>query len=148
MTAMVGRVLGLTSAMEGNATYPVYVPGNIDKRMLGADDIAGITYIYGDDTCAMRGTPEGICTGAPLEDCPPRPDTGDAGTGTRDGGTGTPDTGTGGGDTGAMLGDGGVDGGTGGDDGGCSVGSLDAESTPGGLALLLFTGAAVLRRRR
>ena len=47
-TALIGRSLGITSAMEGNATYPRYLPGNTDKRTLGDDDVAAIQYLYGD----------------------------------------------------------------------------------------------------
>ncbi len=151
VTALLGRSLGITSAMEGNATYPSYSPGDTSKRTLGDDDIAAISYIYGDDTCTVMEVPEGICTGAPLEDCPPTPDV-DAGTGTRDGGTsdggsGTPDGGTGTPD-GSTGGDAGADGGGGDDGGGCSVGDLRSENTPGWIALLLLVGLGITGRRR
>ncbi|MBW2461396.1 MAG: hypothetical protein JRH11_07100 [Deltaproteobacteria bacterium] len=153
MTAMVGRALGLTSTMEGNATYPRYAPGDTSKQTLGDDDIAGITYLYGDGTCTMTGTPEGVCTEAPLEMCPPTVDPGDGGTGpgTRDGGSGDRDTGTAGptdSGTGADAGTG-ADGGAGGDDGGgCSVGDLDEDGTPGWLALMLIVGLALLGKSK
>jgi hypothetical protein len=155
VTALIGRSLGITSGMEGNATFPSYAPGDTSKRELGDDDIAAISFIYGDGTCTVTDGPEDICLDIdPLEDCPPTPDV-DAGPGTGDGGTGTPDTGTGTPDTGTGTPDGGTggdagtgDGGTGGDDdGGCSVGELDAENTPGWIALLLFVGLALTRRR-
>jgi MYXO-CTERM domain-containing protein len=154
VTALIGRVLGLTSTMEGNATYPRYVPGDITKRELGDDDIAGITYLYGDDTCAMPGTPEMLCTEI-AADCPPPVMTGGdggVGPGTRDGG-GTMM----GSDGGSMMmgsdgGTGGVDGGTGGDDGGCSCRvAAPARSGGGGaglVALIIIFGALAVRRRR
>lgn len=152
VTAMVGRSLGITSTMMGNATYPRYAPGDIGKRTLGDDDVAGVTYIYGDGTCTMAGTPEGVCTGAPLEMCPPTAPAGDGGTGpgTRDGGSGDRDSGGiihdagGGSDAGT-----GADAGSGTDDGGgCSVGDLNTESTPGWLALVLIVGLALIGKRR
>jgi hypothetical protein len=154
VTALIGRVLGLTSTMEGNATYPRYAPGDISKRDLGTDDIAGITYLYGDDSCTAPGTPEMLCDGM-AADCPPAvTSTTDGGVGTRtDGGTtmGTDGGGTSGGDGGIPSGgDGGVGGG---DDGGCSCSSVGITRTGGGggggaLLLSLVCCSAIAARRR
>jgi len=159
VTALIGRSLGVTSAMEMNATYPRYAPGDQSKQMLGDDDIAAIQYLYPSDemTCAMPTAPEAECDGimGPGEEaCPPRPMTmpGDGGTimPRPDGGTvlvdgGTPMGGDGGG---TGTGDGG-EGGTGGGDG-CSVGAkAGARSSGGGLALItLLLGALLGSRRR
>ena len=97
VTALVGRSLGITSAMEGNATYPSYQTANTDKRTLGSDDIAAMTYIYPGDgmDCMMPDAPEEICTGS-MPDCPPRPMTGTPDSGVppvdSDGGTTNPGT--------------------------------------------------------
>ena len=85
VTALIGRALGTTSAMEGNATYPRYAPGETDKQTLGADDIAAFEFLYPGTTCAAPMPPEAQCSGIPTpggEPCPPRPEThpGDAGT--------------------------------------------------------------------
>ena len=81
VTALVGRVLTITSGMEGNATYPSYRPGDTSKRTLGTDDIAAIQYVYPEAGCAAPTEPEAIC--APMDTaCPPPIDTmpGDGGT--------------------------------------------------------------------
>ncbi|MFK7988415.1 MAG: hypothetical protein AB8I08_20505 [Sandaracinaceae bacterium] len=91
VTALLGRALGITSATEGNATFPRYAPGDLDKRALGADDRAALAFLYGDETCAAPMTPEDECDGfmSPGEAaCPPRPETSPG-----DGGTATPDSG-------------------------------------------------------
>ncbi len=90
-TALIGRALGITSAVEGNATYPRYRPGDIDKRMLGEDEAEALRFLYPGPDCASS-VPEEMCDGTmrfdDTEPCPPRPET-SGGTGTRDaGGTG------------------------------------------------------------
>jgi len=69
VTALLGRVLGITSNMEGNATYPRYAPGDISKRTLGTDDIAAIQYLYNDGSCTPAD-PEMVC-GMMTPMCPP-----------------------------------------------------------------------------
>jgi len=154
LTALIVRSLGLTSTMMGNASYPVYTPGDTSKRTLGSDDIAGVTYLYGDGSAGCGDTmPEGMCAmGDPM--CPPTPVV-DAGMGTRPDGGVVPRTDAGGG--------GGSDGGTTGtppaDDGGCScrVAGAGARASSGagaggpgalGLGALGLGGLVVARRRR
>ena len=88
VTAMIGRVLGITSQMEGNATYPTYSPGDTSKRTLGSDDIAAINCLYGNPDDCTQEAPEGICTDAEGEVCPPTSGGDvDAGAGDPDGGS-------------------------------------------------------------
>ncbi|MCZ7684107.1 MAG: hypothetical protein M5U28_37180 [Sandaracinaceae bacterium] len=141
VTALIGRALGITSAMEGNATYPRYAPGDLSKRELGEDDLAAIAYLYpvSGGTCTAPPEPEAICDGFTPE-CPPRPMTtpGDAGTILPG-----DDAGTIGRDAGTPSGDAGTDT-TGG--GGCSVGAARSD---GALAWCLAALAlATLRRPR
>jgi hypothetical protein len=73
VTALIGRSLGITSTMTGNATYPRYAPGDTSKRMLGADDIAAISYVYPSGAMGCEMTmPEMICPPDTTDDCPPR----------------------------------------------------------------------------
>jgi len=165
VTALIGRSLGITSAMEMNATFPRYSAGDQSKQTLGSDDVAAIQFLYPSDdvSCGMPMDPEDECDGImePMEEeCPPRPDimSGDGGTmmGGSDGG-GTP----GGSDAGpsTMMGaDGGVttaDAGDGtsmgGDDGcSCRVGSIHSSSSRGAFGLLTLVLASLwwVRRRR
>ncbi|MCS6799611.1 MAG: hypothetical protein NZ898_14020 [Myxococcota bacterium] len=163
LTALLGRSLGISSAMEGNATYPVYRAGDTSKRTLGADDTAALQFLYRDMSggCAEPTPPERICTGME-PDCPPRPMTmpmPDGGMpGGRDGGGSTPDGGVGpgpGGDSGAP--DGGV--GTGdaapdggamrAEEGGCSCRAPGRLSGVGiGSAMLVVVALVVLGVRR
>jgi MYXO-CTERM domain-containing protein len=163
VTALVGRVLGITSTMEGNATYPVYVANDVSKRTLGTDDIAAIQYIYGPGAVSPvdaggvdGGTADAgmACMDAPpppeascdmtTPDCPPPVDTmpGDAGVINRDGSVPGVDSGP----------PPGTDAGTtppSGDDDGCSCDAAPGatnSSLPGALALLALV--ALVRRRR
>lgn len=159
VTALIGRSLGITSAMEMNATYPRYAPGDQSKQMLGDDDIAAIQFLYPSDdmSCTMPAEPEDLCDGImnPGEEpCPPRPMTmpGDGGTimpGV-DGGT------MGGSDAGTMMMD--PDGGsmsatdagtTGGGSEGCSC-RVGATASPKGGAwvVTLVLASLILARRR
>jgi len=146
VTALIVRSLGLTSTMPGNASYPVYTPGDTSKRMLGTDDVAGVTYLYGDGTagCGMTA-PEGMCmSGDPT--CPPTPVV-DAGMGTR------PDSGVGPRpDAGAPTPDGGMMTMTPADDGGCSCrvasASVHGSSSAWGLASLVGLAAVIAVRAR
>lgn len=159
VTALVGKSLGITSTMEGNATYGSYRPGDTTKRDLGPDDIAALQYLYGDGSC-MPDLPEAVCvdgmTTLPdggVGDCPP-----DIMTAPADGGTATPrDGGTAGGtDSGSGPADGGTTPGMpgDGDDGGCgcvAVGATSAGGRPGWLglgALALLSGLRLRRRRK
>lgn len=150
VTALIGRALGLTSEMEMNATFPRYAPGDITKRMLGDDDLAGIAFLYpsGEVGCDAITAPQDECNGTTLpgaDPCPPRPETtpGDGGT--------LP-----GADAGVMMGsDSGVlptaDAGTGMDMGdGCSCRAGGAPSSRRGVAWLgtLALGLLFWRRRR
>ena len=147
VTALIVRSLGLTSTMTGNASYPVYTPGDTSKRTLGTDDVAGVTYLYGDGSAGCGDTmPEGMCAvGDPM--CPPTPmfDAGIMGT-HPDGGVGPrPDAG------GGMMGsDGGAV--TPADDGGCSCRTASsARGTSSAWALFGLAGLAgviAARRRR
>ena len=87
VTALIGRGLGITSALEMNSTYPRYAPGDISKRMLGDDDLAAIHFLYpsGEMGCDAVTPPEDECDGMMMpgdDPCPPRPMTmpGDGGT--------------------------------------------------------------------
>ncbi len=159
LTALIGRSFGITSAMEGNATYPRYTAGDTTKRELGDDDIAALQYLYGDGSCTPAD-PEAICdsTGVTvlpdggMTECPPTPMTPPT-----DGGTAMPtDSGTGGGtDSGSgTLTDagGGPPDTDGDDDGGC--GCVAAGAPRGGdagwlaLGVVLLLGGLRLRRRR
>lgn len=174
VTAFIGRAFGLTSAIPGNATYPSYSPGNIDKRTLGADDIAGISYLYpsGAVGCAAPAAPVAICDGtAPRGVCPPLPgvmpldggtadldggiivasDSGpaaaDSGFTPTDSGFTATDSGSTGRDAGTVRTDAGT--GTGGDGGcGCRVAGPPTGATGAiaGAALALLT--VLVRRRR
>lgn len=145
-TALLGRALGITSAMTGNATYPSYAPGDTTKRTLGADDLAAIQFLYPDAMCAMPTAPEAICDGTPPgpgeDPCPPRPTT------MNDGGTIMPGT-----DGGAVvMRDAGVDGGgtTPMTSGGCGCRTASAPlATPAvGLLSAIFLFSLARRRRR
>jgi len=157
VTALVGRSLGITSAAEGNATFPRYSGGDTSKRELGDDDLAAVQYLYsaGGEECEEPDAPDDVCDGFAAM-CPPRPMTSGGG-GTRDAGTpggGGRDAGTPGGgavDAGPSFGaDGGVAGGstdpgvdgTGDSGGGCSAGGR------GSAAWLLLLGLLAWRRRR
>jgi MYXO-CTERM domain-containing protein len=147
VTALIGRSLGITSAMEGNATFPRYAPGDTSKRVLGSDDEAAIHFLYPRSSvdCDVITPPQAECDGMPWpgdEPCPPLPATtpGDGGTAPpRDAGPiGSPDAGV----PGADAGDGG------GDDGGCSVALGERSSgAPAWIALLGLVGIAARRRR-
>lgn len=157
VTALIGRSLGITSAMEMNATYPRYAPGDQSKQMLGTDDVAGIQFLYPSDdmACAEPAAPEDECDGLDRM-CPPRPMTmpGDGGTimpGTDGGTMGGTDAGT------MMMGsDGGsmsaTDAGTtgGGTDGcSCRVGApASSRSAAAGLITLVLASLVRMRRRR
>ena len=161
VTAQIGRSLGITSAMEMNATYPRYSAGDITKRTLGADDIAAIQFLYPDDdmTCGVPMAAEDECDGfppGPGEDpCPPRPMTmpGDGGTimPGSDAGMAMVDSGTmAGTDGGGSSADAGPGGG-GGDGCSCRVGATAESSSSGRVAWLLtlvLVSAFVMRRRR
>jgi MYXO-CTERM domain-containing protein len=146
VTALIGRSLGITSAMEGNATYPVYQPGNTDKRVLGTDDIAAIQHLYLGTGCAAPVAPEEVCDGLNLpgeEECPPRPVTmpGDGGTimpGEDAGMANDPDAGMTAGDAGMGGGDGGCS---------CRAGATRAPSAAM-LGVLFVVGAVITRLRR
>ncbi len=156
VTALIGRSLGITSAMEMNATFPRYAPGDQSKQMLGADDLAAIQFLYPSDdmTCGIPMAPEAECDGImlPGEDaCPPRPMTmpGDGGTITprRDAGTLFVDGGAlPGADAGAASADGGGPAG-GGDGCSCRVGASGRQSAPLFIALIVGGLFAVRRRR-
>lgn len=146
VTALIGRSLGITSAMEGNATYPSYAPGDVSKRALGDDDLAALAYLYPTSTCSAPAEPEAVCDGAHTsgaEACPPRPMTmpGDAGTLVP------------GDDAGPIGYDGGVPNesdastDTGATSGGCSVGSGRASAALA-WSMALIAMALVRRRRR
>lgn len=146
VTALIGRSMGITSAMEGNATYPLYMTGDISKRTLGTDDIAAIQHLYLETGCAAPTAPEMICDGVmmPGEDpCPPRPVTmpPDGGMMIEEdaGMTSDPDAG---------MSD--TDAGTGGpDDGGCSCrASGEHNRTAPALLSLVIAALAVGRLRR
>ena len=145
VTALIGRSLGITSAMEGNATFPRYAPGDVTKRELGDDDRAALAYLYPVDGCDAPPAPEATCDGSFDHDmpCPPRPETmpGDAGTlvpgdddagpiGVADGGVSGPDAGNGGATS-----------------GGCSAG-LGGSRAGLGWVLGVAAIAALVRRRR
>lgn len=155
ITAMVGRVSGITAEFEGNATYAAYAAGDTSKRVLGDDDLAGLAYLYGDASCETQVDPTEVCLEFDAQ-CPPAPDLGgsddvDAGTGS------TPDAGT----TGPVV-DGGVGAGnpsipgagpiSSGDAGGCTC-STAGRSTEASvvqlaaLAGMLLLLSARLRRR-
>ena len=158
-TALIGRVLGITSGVPDNATYPSYAPGDTSKRTLGTDDLEAIAYLYPDSGAAGCDTPmdpEMICDGSMIGTCPPTPTTMNDG-GTADGSVGrdtgtppTPDTGT---TPGSDSGTGGADGGTGADagsmsgDGGCGCRAAGHPSGARGLWLAL-AGLALLAARR
>lgn len=149
VTALIGRSLGITSAMEGNATFPRYAPGDTSKRVLGADDESAIQFLYPRSSveCDAITPPEAECDGIPWPGdapCPPLPTTmpGDGGTAPpRDAGpiasadAGVPGTDAGGG--------GGGDG-----DGGCSIASGEGSSRAPAWILLLGLTGIVARRRR
>lgn len=144
VTALIGRSLGITSAMEGNATFPRYAPGDVTKRDLGDDDRAALAYLYPVDGCAAPAAPEATCDGSFDDDmpCPPRPETtpGDAGTLVP------------GDDAGGPIGvaDGGVNGsdaGVGTTSGGCSA-ALGSSRAGLGWVLAIAAIAAFVRRRR
>lgn len=158
VTALIGRSLGITSDMMGNATYPRYMPGDISKRTLGTDDVNAIQYLYGDMTMCMPPAPTGVCNGVDPA-CPPTPMTGsDGGVPGDDGGmTGTDsgvppvtDGGTMGTDSGVPRTDAGTGGGGGdGDDGCCSVApGASRDGSAAAAAFLALLGAAAIRRRR
>lgn len=145
VTALLGRALGITSATEGNATFPRYAPGDLDKRALGADDQAALSFLYADATCAAPMAPEEECDGITLPGeaaCPPRPETNPD-----EGGTVPPMSDP------MMGGDGGtpMPGSDGGgqpmpSEGGCSV---SGRGTAGaGIAWLAVLGMLLRRRRR
>ncbi len=143
VTALIGRSLGITSATEGNATYPSYAPGDVSKRELGDDDLAALAFLYptGGDACAAPAEPEALCDGF-ATDCPPRPTTnpGDGGTHSVSHDAGPVQS-----DAGVPLGD---DPGMGDvSAGGCSV-AAGVRSPSAGFALALFGLALFLRRRR
>jgi MYXO-CTERM domain-containing protein len=152
VTALVGRLLVINSDMMESATYRRYVPGDISKRTLGPDDIAGVTYLYGDGTCTDDPVPEMLCDGTmPMVCPPPAMLMSDGGMGTlTDGGMGGTDSGPivpvdggAGGDAGGMM--------MGGDDGGCScsVPGTPARSRLGALAgLVVVIGGVFARARR
>lgn len=146
VTAMIGRTLGITSDMEGNATYPAYAAGDTSKRTLGSDDIAALTYLYpaGGDECAVA-EPQEICDGTTPDggvECPPRASVTDGGVGTRTDGGDIPDVDSG--STGSDAGGGGSSG----DDGGCNISKR--HSGLGGLVseILAIGCALALSRRR
>lgn len=149
VTALLGRSLGITSAMEGNATFPRYAPGDTSKRVLGSDDEGAAQFLYPRATveCDAITPPEAECDGTPWPgeaECPPLPTTmpGDGGTAPpRDAGpTAAPDAGV---LPGTDAGDGG-----GGEDGGCSVAFGERSSNaPGWMALLGLAWIAGRRRR-
>ena len=146
VTAMIGRSLGITSGMPGNATYPVYNAGDDSKRTLGTDDVAAIQYLYGDGSCTPDD-PEMVCTDTPGEVCPPPVMTmpGDGGTALPDGGTmPMPDTGP------PPTPDGGtVTPPPGDEDDGCGCIAAGAgDDGTGPVAALLLFGLVALRRRR
>lgn len=160
VTALIGRSLGITSAMEMNATFPRYSPGDDSKRTLGADDLAAIQYLYPSDdaTCGTPMDPEAECDGIMMfgeEPCPPRPETmpGDGGTAMPGTDAGPPLTGddAGGPATGADGGVGSADGGTSPPDSdGCScraAGTSD-RSPYAGLGLLAALAFGLLARAR
>ncbi|MCA9607496.1 MAG: matrixin family metalloprotease [Myxococcales bacterium] len=157
VTALIGRSLGITSAMEMNATYPRYAPGDQSKQMLGDDDLAAIQYLYAsmEASCTMPAEPEDLCDGIMLPgeaECPPRPTTMPG-----DGGTIMPgvDAGTMGTDAGTIDPDGGTmsstdAGTTGGGGGGCScrVGATPASQGGAWIVTLLLAAGFIARRRR
>lgn len=150
VTALIGRVLGITSAMPMNATFPRYAPGDISKRNLGDDDLAAIAFLYpsGEVGCDAITPPEEECAEImlPGEDpCPPPVDTMPADGGTRPGSDAGVMMGS---DSGAPTTDAGP--GTGGMGDGCScrTSGRDSSSWQG----VAWAGALVLaflfRRRR
>ncbi|MCB9593681.1 MAG: matrixin family metalloprotease [Sandaracinaceae bacterium] len=157
VTALIGRSLGITSAMEMNATFPRYAPGDISKQTLGDDDIAAIQFLYPSDdmACAMPADPEDECDGLDRS-CPPTPMTMPG-----DGGTITPGTDGGmvmpGADGGTMMMD--PDGGsmsatdagtTGGGTDGCScrVGAPASPRDGAWIVALVLASMILVRRRR
>ena len=146
VTALIGRSLGITSATEGNATFPRYRPGSIDKRTLGEDDLEALRYLYPTGgSCEGPVEPEALCDGLTLpgeEACPPRPMTnpGDGGTVMPGADAGipmsTPDAGAGGGGGGM------------GDTGGCSCSAIAGGPFSGGAASVLLLALGLLVRRR
>lgn len=155
VTALIGRSLGITSAMEMNATFPRYAPGDQSKRVLGSDDLAAIQFLYPSEeaSCDMPPAPEAECNGIMLpgaEPCPPRPTTMPG-----DGGTIMPgsDGGTIGVDAGSVA-DGGTtpaDGGTMGGSEGCScraVGVASAPRSAAWIAMFVLASIVLSRRRR
>ncbi len=138
VSAMIGKHLGISSNTEGNATYAVYQLGNIDKRTLGADDIAAVQYLYGGDGCPTIPDPEQVCVRMldPQAMCPPPVDPPD--------GFVDPDR--------ERLPDVVRDGGPeadGDDDGcGCAIPGRTRSGAPIGLALLALIVIGRVRRRR
>lgn len=156
VTAIIGRSLGITSGIEGNATFPRYAAGDISKRDLGDDDLAAIAFLYpsAEPTCDAITPPEMECDGVTSpgeEPCPPLPMTMPPDGGIpppRDGGVMMTDSGTAPSDAGADAGVGGM-----GDGCTCRVGARSAGaggSSPRGVAWLgaLVFAFLVTRRRR
>lgn len=154
VTALLGRVLGISSLTPEAAVYARYRPADMRKRTLVQDEIDALQYLYGDGTCTPP-EPEQICTKAldEIPECPPAAEADlpepvcegdppmrvDAGPGGRDGGPGGSDAGPGGGDAGP--------GGGGGDGDGCGCSAPGSDRT-GGVALLALGVALALTRRR
>ena len=154
VTALIGRSLGITSATEGNATYPRYAVGDISKRDLGDDDLAAIAFLYpdGDPTCTPVTPPVEECDGVTLpgeDPCPPLPTTMPPDGGVPppvDGGVMMTDSGTPPTDAGGDAGTGGM-----GDGCSCRVGARYAStggSSPRGVAWLGALAFALLASRR
>lgn len=146
VTALIVRSLGLTSTMPGNASYPVYTPGDTSKRTLGTDDVAGVTYLYGDGSAGCGETaPEGMCAAGEMG-CPPTPMI-DAGMGTRpDGGIGPRP------DAGGMSGSDGGSVAPPADDGGCGCRTVSSGNGASGAWALFglagLAGVIAVRGRR
>jgi len=74
VTALVGRSLGLQSTYEGATTISGHWrTGDVERRSLHPDDIAGIVYLYPREDCAgcVIVEPQQVCLGQFGEDCPP-----------------------------------------------------------------------------
>lgn len=147
VTALIGRSLGITSNMMGNATYPSYSPGDTSKRMLGEDDRDAIEFLYpsNDMSCDAVTPPEAECPEITLPgdpECPPPVMTNPGDGGTRPPGDagpmGVPD------DGGMSL----TDGGAGDASEGCSCRASAPGSPTSPLSLLGLGALWILRRRR
>ncbi|MGE0788437.1 MAG: hypothetical protein AB7S26_22370 [Sandaracinaceae bacterium] len=109
VTALIGRSLGITSGMEGNATFPRYAPGDVGKRSLGADDLDAVHFLYPSSAtgCDALPTPDAECReiDGPMDPpCPPPVMTNPGDGGTRPTVDAGPPSGS---DAGMMLPDGG-----------------------------------------